>query len=233
MANLSIENLFISFGNRDILCDVSIRFLGGLNYLIGLNGSGKSSLLKAIVGMVNYRGTISLNSQELSTFSSRERAREIALLAQRLQLPFRTQVFDFVQMGRFPYLNWLGNYSQEDRQIAEQALEKMQIQAFRHHSMDELSGGEFQRANLARALCQNSPVLLLDEPAQSLDPLSKATLYAMLEELAESHLVICATHDLEYLQPQARVVGIKNGKVVWDKIGQSDQQELMQQVYEG
>ena len=231
MSELSIANLFISYRNRDILKGVSIRFSTGLNYVIGLNGSGKSSLLKAMAGLISYRGSIQLHSRELSDYSARERARQVALLSQQLQLPFRTRVIDFVLMGRFPYLNWLGNYSKTDHQLAEQAMESMQIRSFRDRYMDELSGGEFQRVNLARALCQDSPVLLLDEPAQSLDPRSKASLYAMLQELTANHLLICATHDLDYIQPHARVLGIRDGGVVWDRQGPGERKAIMQQVY--
>ena len=231
MAGLSTKNLCISYDNRDILRDVSTHFSEGLNYLLGLNGSGKSSMLKAFVGLVKYKGDILLDSKEVSSLSPRERAKKIALLSQKLHLPFRTRVFDFVLMGRFPHLNWLGNYSLSDREAAEQALEKMRLQDLRHRSMDELSGGEFQRANLARALCQDSPVLLLDEPGQSLDPRSKAALYAMLEELAESHLLICATHDLEYVQPQARVLGLRNQGVVWDGWGKDRGEAVLEKVY--
>lgn len=232
MAELIIKNLSIFYDNRDILRDVSISFSGGLNYLVGLNGSGKTSLLKAIIGLVSYQGSISWNSQELSTLTPRERAQKIALLSQRLQLPFRTKVYDFVLMGRFPYLNWLGNYDLNDHEIAEKALEKMSLQDFRHRSMNELSGGEFQRANLARALCQNSPVLLLDEPAQSLDPKSKTFLYDLIEELAADHLIICATHDLDYIEhTNARIIGINDAKPVWDETGVSDMDELKTKVY--
>lgn len=232
MTELVIKNLFVNYDNRDILSDVSISFNKGLNYLIGLNGCGKTSFLNSIVGLVKYRGEISWNAQELSALSARERAQRIALLTQRLQLPFRTQVFDFVLMGRFPYLNWLGNYDHSDREAAEQALEKMDLQDFRHRSMNELSGGEFQRANLARALCQNSPVLLLDEPAQSLDPRSKTFLYDLLEKLAEDHLLICVTHDLDYLREKnTRIVGLHEGQVIWDENGIAEMEELKARVY--
>lgn len=232
MPKLSINNLSINYDNRDVLLDISISFSGGLNYVLGLNGSGKSSFLKAIVGLVNYKGSIEWNSQELSTFSSRERARKIALLSQRLQLPFRLEVYEFVLMGRFPYLDWLGNYSQEDHAIAEQAIERMNLSEFRSRRMDQLSGGEFQRANLARALCQNSPVLLLDEPAQSLDPKSKTFLYQLLEMLAADHLLICTTHDLDYIRnSKARMIGLNDQKIVWDTQGLTSMEEIQKEVY--
>jgi iron complex transport system ATP-binding protein len=232
MPELITRNLSINYDNRDVLQDVSISFSGGLNYILGLNGSGKSSFLKAIVGLVNYAGSIKWNSQELSTFSSRERARKIALLSQRLQLPFRLEVYEFVLMGRFPYLDWLGNYSQDDHAMAEQAMERMDLTEFRSRRMDQLSGGEFQRANLARALCQNSPVLLLDEPAQSLDPKSKTFLYQLLEKLAADHLLICTTHDLDYIKnSNARVVGLKDQKIVWDTQGLVSMKEIQREVY--
>jgi iron complex transport system ATP-binding protein len=232
MPELITRNLSINYDNRDVLQDVSISFSGGLNYILGLNGSGKSSFLKAIVGLVNYAGSIKWNSQELSTFSSRERARKIALLSQRLQLPFRLEVYEFVLMGRFPYLDWLVNYSQDDHAMAEQAMERMDLTEFRSRRMDQLSGGEFQRANLARALCQNSPVLLLDEPAQSLDPKSKTFLYQLLEKLAADHLLICTTHDLDYIKnSNARVVGLKDQKIVWDTQGLVSMKEIQREVY--
>lgn len=232
MEKLKIRNLSIRYDDRDILRDVSISFSGGLNYVVGLNGSGKTSLLKSIIGLIPYEGIISWDARDLAKLTPRQRAQNVTLLSQQLSLPFRTSVYDFVLMGRFPYLNWLGNYGQQDHQIAEKALQKMNLLDFRHRSMNELSGGEFQRANLARALCQDSPVLLLDEPAQSLDPKSKAHIYALIESLASDHLVICATHDLDYIKDRdARFLGINNEKKVWDSLGLEDLNKLKKQVY--
>jgi iron complex transport system ATP-binding protein len=230
---ISLQNIGVSYGNRDILCDVSVRFFKGLSYLVGLNGSGKTSLLHAMAGLQAHSGSISWEGKNLEALSARARARQIALVHQHINLPFQLRLYDFVLMGRFPYLNWLGDYQPSDHQAAEAAIQKMELEPFRQRHMNEISGGEFQRACLARAICQDTPILLLDEPAQSLDPRAQRHLYRMLRSLAQAgRWVICATHDLAPLQDQqARVIGLAQGKIVWDQPGGAPVQDLQEKVY--
>lgn len=221
---LKITDLELKIKGRDILRGVSLSFTDGLNYIAGLNGSGKTSLLHCISGRYEYKGAIRLDGADLDSLTPRERARRISLVPQRLQTAFRVDVFDFVLMGRYPYLDWMGSYTAADREAARGSLEKMGVAALSGRRLDEVSGGELQKVLIARALCQDAPFLLLDEPAQGLDPRNRAEAYALLRELSQSgKTVLCTTHDADAIRDgEARVLGLREGKLVWDSPGGED-----------
>ena len=230
---LVAKNIALSLKNRDILRDVSVSFDTGLHYLIGLNGSGKTSLIRCLLGLLPFQGQVLLANQNLDSVSSLARARKMAVVHQALHVPFRILVKDFTLMGRYPYLNWLGSYKQEDHELVNKQLERLGIADLAYRHLDEISGGELQKVFIARALAQNTPILILDEPAQSLDPKNKDFLYELLHQLAsDDKLIICATHDLEPLKnPDARVIGMHSGKVVLDSKGGMGRAFLMEQVF--
>lgn len=230
---LALTNINVKLGSRNILQGVSATFLPGLHYIVGLNGSGKSTLLRCMAGLIPYSGLIELDGKELRQFSPRSLSKQIAVVHQLNQLAFRVQVFAFVLMGRYPYLSWLGAYHQEDREIAQAQLERLGIGALAARHLDEISGGELQKVFIARALCQDTPFLLLDEPAQSLDPLNKRQLYHLLETLAsQGHTVICSTHDLEPVaNPHASVWGIRQGQLVLHTTQGAGEARLMDEVF--
>ncbi|MEL6594163.1 MAG: ABC transporter ATP-binding protein, partial [Bacteroidota bacterium] len=178
---ITLNQLTAHYQNRSVLRDVSVSFVSGLSYLIGANGSGKTTLLHCLAGLHPFGGDILLDGKALP--SGRNLAQMIALVPQRIELPFRFSVEEYVLMGRFPYLNWLGTYQPEDRERARQAMSDLGISGFAERSLQQLSGGELQKVLLARAICQDTPVLLLDEPAQSLDPWQQNWLYQQLEAL--------------------------------------------------
>ncbi|MEO0472713.1 MAG: ABC transporter ATP-binding protein [Bacteroidota bacterium] len=231
---LSISELNTTYGNRNVLRDVSISLVEGLTFLAGLNGSGKTTLLHAIAGLKSYQGSIDLDGVNLLSLSRKDRARRMALVPQSLNTSFPIQIFDFVLSGRFPHLNWLGNYRSQDRVIVEKQLTAFGISHLARRTIREVSGGELQKALVARALVQQSPILLLDEPAQSLDPRHRLWLYNQLYQLADSgKMVICTTHDLEAIhRPKDRLIGVLNGQIIWDKAADQDKQEWMKVIYE-
>jgi ABC-type cobalamin/Fe3+-siderophores transport system ATPase subunit len=213
---LLIQNLRVSYRKRNILNGVSLSFSQGLHFIAGLNGSGKSTLLRALLQAIPYEGAIKLDGNDLSRLSSSERAQRLALVPQQQFIPFPVTAFEFVRMGRFPWLGWLGQYSSEDDAHAHAALAQLHATEFAPRLMSELSGGEQQKVFLASAICQASPVLLLDEPEHSLDPRNKAMLLELLRELpGKGKIVICATHETTFLQSQCdSITGIADGKVV-------------------
>lgn len=187
-----------------------------------------------MAGLHDFDGGLQLETQSLPELSSTERARLIALVPQQLSLAFPIRIFDFVLNGRFPHLNWWGQYSKEDTEIARQSLAEVGMQAFENRYLKEISGGELQKVLLARAICQQTPVLLLDEPAQSLDPKNRIWLYSFLHQYSQKgKTIICTTHDLEALEtPDARVLALKDGQIVYDGVGENLRKEwLMEEVY--
>ncbi|MFK7923373.1 MAG: ABC transporter ATP-binding protein [Bacteroidia bacterium] len=224
---IQLTHLSTHYQNRNVLRDVSVSFLPGLHYLIGANGSGKTTLLHILAGLQAYSGQVSIGDNELSKLDSKSLAQQLALVPQKLSLPFRIKVKDYILMGRFPYLNWLGEYKQEDHDKASAVMADLGLDGFAERDIQALSGGELQKVLLARGLCQETPILVLDEPAQSLDPWQQSWLYERLDELAD-RTIICATHDVEALQnPKAQVTAIRSGELLFQKEGPISKDDLL------
>lgn len=230
---LHVSHISYTKYHRNILRDVSVSFSPGLYYLIGSNGSGKTTLLRALTRQIDYQGSISLGQTDISEYSAKQLARYIALVPQQLQVPVALTVTDFVLLGRYPWLDWLGNYKPADRDIVQQHLQHLDIADLHDRRLDEISGGELQKVYLCRALTQETPIILLDEPGQSLDPKSREFLYEMLEVLATNgKTIICATHDLLSLQnPASNIIGLRDGQLVLEQKGGDIQQLLFDKVY--
>jgi iron complex transport system ATP-binding protein len=229
---LTLEHVSVSIKQRDILRDVSLHFNSGLHYVIGSNGSGKTSLLRAIMGLIQYDGGIFFDKKSITEISSKALAHRIAWLPQHPDWPAHLTVKDYVLLGRFPHLPWLGNYTQKDLKKVNTILRKLSLESFTHQPLGTLSGGERQQISLARALAQDTPVLLLDEPAQALDPANKAIFYQRIAKIAESKTVICTTHDIEYVcSSPAHISALKNGKLLWQKQGPFERDDLMESVF--
>jgi len=230
-ASLKIEVTHLStrYQNRNVLRDVSVSFLPGLHYLIGANGSGKTTLLHILSGLQPYTGNVIIGEAELNTLNRKNLAQQLALVPQKLSLPFRVKVKDYILMGRFPYLNWLGEYKQTDRDKASQVMGDLGLAGFAERDIQQLSGGELQKVLLARGLCQETPILILDEPAQSLDPWQQAWLYERLDALANGkRTIICATHDAEALDNnKARVAAIREGELLFQMAGPISKENLL------
>ena len=230
---LQLDNLSVRRRDSVILKDISVSFPKGLTYVVGLNGSGKTTLLKCLAQLIPYQGSIWLDKFPLHRLAPRDLARKLAVVPQHLNIPVRVRVYDFILMGRFPYLNWLGNYRADDHERVGAYLKSLDISTLADRYLDEISGGELQKVCIARALCQDTPVLLLDEPGQSLDPKNKIQLYRQLESLAQQgKTLICATHDLDPLEnPEARIIGIREGVVKVNTVGGAIRPLLMEKVY--
>lgn len=160
--------------------------------LIGPNGAGKSTMLKAAADLIGYDGVVTLAN------GRRTPGLDIAWMPQRPQLPEGMGVADYVMLGRTPHVGYLGSEGRADFESVSLALEKLGLQSFAYRSLGTLSGGESQRAVLARALAQEAPVLLLDEPTSSLDIGHAIEVLEVIDDLrrAEGLTVVTAVHDL-------------------------------------
>jgi iron complex transport system ATP-binding protein len=196
---LKIEELSVSYGQRRILHSVTLNVQSGeVLALIGPNGAGKSTLVRAVSGVIPYTGRVRTNGDDFASLSPLQRARYVATVPQAVSLPPAFTVWETVLLGRTPYLNFLGQPSQKDEEIARQSLGRMSALPFADRRVGELSGGEQQRVLFARALCQSTPILLLDEPTAHLDLQYQVNLLELVHELAhqDSLAVLIALHDL-------------------------------------
>lgn len=168
------------------------RILG----LLGRNGSGKSTFLKALVGIIPYGGHAILDKTETSSMTHRERARRIAYLPQQLS-PVSMSVGTLVAHGRFARMYFSKIMGVKDREAVRHALEMTGLWEERHRSVAELSGGERQRAYLAMVLAQETEYLLLDEPAASLDIAHQIEIMELLKQLSsDGRGIVITSHDL-------------------------------------
>ncbi len=196
---LKIQNLSVSYQGHQVLHDVSFDVKHGeVLALIGPNGAGKSTIIRAASGVVPSTGHVRTNGDDFHALDPMRRARYMAVVPQAISLPPAFTVWETVLMGRTPYLGFLGNASSQDEELARQSLNKVNALAFADRRVGELSGGEAQRILLARALCQSTPILLLDEPTAHLDLQYQVSLLELIRELAhtENLAVLIALHDL-------------------------------------
>lgn len=196
---LKIQNLSVNYGVRRILHDVSLDVGSGeILALIGPNGAGKSTLIRAASGVIPYSGHVRTNGDDFAALNPMQRARYIATVPQAVSLPPAFTVWETVLLGRTPYLGFLSQPSQSDEETARQSLQRVSALQFMERRVGELSGGEQQRVLLARALCQSTPILLLDEPTAHLDLQYQVSLLELVTELAhkDNLAVLIALHDL-------------------------------------
>jgi iron complex transport system ATP-binding protein len=211
---LDIEQ--VELNGRGVVGPVRATCLPGKHTVIlGPNGAGKTTLLRGIVGLLRLRGSIKLNGRELSTLTSRERARLIAYVPQRSSLTATLRVREVVMQGRFAHRAEFGAPSRRDVEVVDRALHQADLEVFAERPFIQLSGGEQRRVLLARALATEAPVLVLDEPTSFLDIAHSIQLFHQLDRLkAQGHTVLSVLHslaDAERWADQALV--LERGKV--------------------
>jgi iron complex transport system ATP-binding protein len=186
---------------------------GGWTTLIGPNGAGKSTLLRAVAGLVPYAGSITVDGHDLREVAGRRRAQLLATVPQSPLLPGDMTVADYVLLGRTAHLGLLGRAGAADRSASEAAAERLDLAPLAGRLLGELSGGEQQRAVLARAVAQEAPVLLLDEPTAALDVGRQQEVLELVGELrAERGLtVLGAMHDLTLAGQYAETLALIDG----------------------
>ncbi|WP_327583416.1 ABC transporter ATP-binding protein [Nonomuraea sp. NBC_00507] len=196
---IGTRGLSVRLGEREVVRDVGLRVRKGeWLAIIGPNGAGKSTLLKAVMGLVAHRGDVTLSGRPGAGLKPRERARLLAYAPQTPALPPDMTVFDYALLGRTPYIPYLGRESRHDREVTASVLDRLDLTALATRHLGELSGGERQRVVLARALAQEAPVLLLDEPTTALDLGHQQQVLELVDRLrrADGLTVVTTLHDL-------------------------------------
>lgn len=196
---IEARELSLVRGGRRVLEGLSSTFpSASLTAVLGPNGSGKSSLLRALAGLLEpASGGVFLGDRPLEALSRRERSRSIAWLPQSLAAEWPFTLGEFVAQGRFPWLGAFRPLADYDRSVIAAALSRCDLSSLEGRVITELSGGELQRAFIARALAQEASLLLLDEPLSQLDLAHQREILCLLSDLAcEGRTIIIALHDL-------------------------------------
>ena len=198
---IRFENITIGYGSRTLIENLSATIRAGeLTALVGRNGTGKSTLLRAIVGLgENYQGDIMLNGKPISSLTVAELASAVAFVSTEKVRIANLRCRDVVALGRAPYTNWIGRMQEQDKQIVEQSLTQVGMSDYADKTMDRMSDGECQRIMIARALAQQTPIILLDEPTAFLDMPNRYELCTLLCRLAheEGKCIVFSTHELD------------------------------------
>jgi iron complex transport system ATP-binding protein len=218
VSSIALERVVVEAGGRRLVDDVSLTIEpGSWVSLLGPNGAGKTTLLRVLAGLRRFSGTVRLGGRSLAELGRREAARQVALVPQIPILPPAMSVGDYVLLGRTPHLGVLAREGAGDRRAASDALGRLELDALAERALASLSGGELQRAVLARALAQAAPILLLDEPTTALDIGHQQQVLELVDELRhDHHLTVVATmHDLTLAaQYGDRVALLDDGKLL-------------------
>lgn len=217
---ISLDRLRFSYEHSqgDVLNDLSLDIPpGAITAILGPNGAGKTTLLHVILGLLAPRsGQVRLKGRPQSSYSRTELSRLVGLVLQSEYTPFNFTVFEYVLLGRTPYLGMLSMPSDLDYRLAGQALDTLDLAPLRHRPITELSGGERQLAMLARAIAQQTSILLLDEPTSHLDLSNKGRFLQVLRTLAgQGVTIIFTTHEPEVaIAAAGYVVLMRAGQVL-------------------
>ena len=235
---IELRNVSLQYGLRDVVRDVSARIEEGEFFVvIGPNGAGKTTLLKSMAGLHRLAaGDILLRQRPVAEYPRKELARSLAMVPQQINAEFPFTVAETVIMGRYPHLGLLAVEGMRDLELAEQAMEFTEVLHLADRRLDQISGGERQRVIIARAICQQSKVLLLDEPTASLDPAHQLRIMDLMEQLRqrEQVTIVMVSHDLNLASAYAgRLLLLNGGRVA--ALGTPDEvlrSEILEQSYD-
>lgn len=197
---VALKNIALGYGRRVLVESLNFTFAAGsLTALVGRNGSGKSTLLRAVAGLERpLAGEIYVGKTAISTLTPRALAKTVSLVTTERIRVTNLRAVDVVALGRTPYTDWLGHQTDDDRAAAARALELVGMTEYACVRVDTLSDGEAQRVMIARAVAQNTPVILLDEPTAFLDFAARREVCELLRDLAHRNgkTIIFSSHEL-------------------------------------
>ena len=232
---LSATSVSASLSGRTVLHQVDLTLRPGqVTGLLGPNGAGKSTLMRVLAGQLGHGGHVGLDGTNIAEMSDLVRARSIAWLPQARVLSWSISVEAVVQLGRLPWHDWRSVMSAKDRELCAAAMQLLDVTSLALRAATELSGGEQARVLMARAVAQDTPVLLADEPASGLDPAHQISMMASLRQLAgQGRTVLVSLHDLSLAARGCdRLVMMKDGAIAAD--GEPNEvmtNEILREVY--
>lgn len=199
---ISLSHLSVGYtASQALVSDVNVELQSGqLHCLIGRNGIGKSTLLKTLTGFLpKLSGDLLLDGQGIETFTQQALARKISIVLTQKPDVQNLTVAEVIGLGRSPYTGFFGKLRSKDCAVVDDAIRSVGIEPLRHRMIQTLSDGERQKVMIAKALAQETPIILLDEPTAFLDFPSKAETFQLLRSMAheKDKLIVLSTHDLE------------------------------------
>ncbi len=216
---IQIENLALELNGSPILQAVSFDIdQGEYVSIIGPNGAGKTTLFRCLLGMYPYKGSAKIVGTECRGYDSRALARQVSYVPQTHDIEFPLTVYDFVMMGRYPYLSALSPAQKRDEEAVQRALQITGTAQFRSRTLRTLSGGERQKVYIAAALAQETPIMLLDEPATFLDWRHQTEVMTLLKKINVEcgSTILAVNHDLNSAAHWSdRIIALKDGRTLF------------------
>jgi iron complex transport system ATP-binding protein len=217
--SINVNNLSHSFGEHLVLKNISFQVSqGDFIIIIGPNGSGKTTLMKVISGILKpQKGDLKILNRPIDQYHRKVLAQTIAFVPQMTFVDFPFTVTEIVLMGRSPYLGMLGLEQENDLEIANQAIAFTGLENLAHRKLEQLSGGEQQRVFIARAICQEPDIILLDEPTASLDLAYQVRIMDLMEKLKteKAITIVMVSHDVNLAAMYAdHLILLHNGQVI-------------------
>lgn len=232
---LHIDNIKFSYDEKEILKGITLNFNKGKFYsIIGPNGCGKTTLIKNISSLLSpNKSTVFIDDKDLTSMNSKEVAKILASVPQNIHINYEFKVYDVVMMGRVPHKGRFEGYNNDDRDIVKKAMDKADIWKFKDKLVTELSGGELQRVIAARALAQDTDIILLDEPTSHLDLQYQIEFLKIFKNICNDKVIIAVLHDLNLVSLFSdEIIMLKDGEVI--DIGEADKvmtRENIKKVY--
>ncbi|MBR9854180.1 MAG: ABC transporter ATP-binding protein [Algicola sp.] len=198
---VSVKNLAIGYNSKTVAKGIDFNLHSGmLCGIVGINGIGKSTLLRTLGGFQpKLSGDILLNNQNLKEFTSSDLSKELSIVLTEQPASKNLTVQELIALGRQPYTNWLGTLTKYDKEQVQASLKAFLLEDLKHRKCHELSDGQLQRVLVARAMAQDTSIILLDEPTTHLDLYHKVQILKMLQELAHNkqRTILFTTHEIE------------------------------------
>lgn len=235
---IRLQNISFSYEKSPVIQALSARLVPGTFYgILGPNGSGKTTLLDMISGFyAPDKGKILLENRDISTISKRKLAQKISLVSQNYNINFPFSVGEVVMMGRHPFIDRFSQPCPRDMDLVSQVMEMTGISHLQDRRVTELSGGEKQRCVFARALCQDTPIMLLDEAFSNMDIKHTLHMLGLVRRAVQEtqKLVVCVLHDLNLAAAWSdEILFLKNGQIkAQGKTQDVITQEMIEQVFD-
>ena len=195
---ISTQNLSIGYSSKTIHSDLNLSAqTGELICILGKNGAGKSTLLRTLGNLqLPLGGTVKIDGKEMPSIAQSALARKIAIVSTEKIVAPNMSISELVALGRHPYTNWLGHLSTDDHERINESIQRCNLGHLKDEKLNELSDGQLQKAMIARALAQDTDIVLLDEPTAHLDLINRAEIMKILSEIKSTKCILVSTHEL-------------------------------------